>query len=110
MYAILQEGSRQYRVEPGERIWVDQRPLAPGDSIVFDRVLATVDGERCAIGRPHLAGARVEGRVVGPVKAPKLISHQYRRRKKSHVRKGHRQKYTVVEITAIQIGEAEGRS
>lgn len=103
MYAIIQDGAHQYKVQTGDRIWVAHRALAPGATLVFDRVLACGGEGGARIGTPRVPGAQVVAEVVGTVKAPKVVTHHYRRRKKSHVRRGHRQKALAVRIVEIKV-------
>lgn len=103
MYAIIQDGGHQYRVETGQRLRVEKRPVEAGATITFDQVcLFAGDGE-AKIGKPYLAGASVEAKVLrAEVKAKKVIGLKYRRRKNSQRRHGHRHQFTEVEITGIK--------
>ena len=105
MYAILKDGGHQYRVKSGDRIWVAARQADAGATLVFDQVLACGGAAEkdVRIGQPLVAGARVTAQVVGPVKGQKVMTHKYRRRKKSHVRRGHRQKALEVKILKIEL-------
>lgn len=105
MFAIIEDGSHQYRVSAGEKLTIDLREgLNPGDEIQFDRVLLASNGTGSAIGRPLLEGATVSAKVVEPMlKGPKLEIQKFRRRNNYRRHTGHRQKYTVVEITAINV-------
>ena len=101
-FAIFKRGSRQYRVEQGEKIVVDyQKSAKPGDTIEFDEVLQLIDGKTVKIGQPTVKGARVVARVIDHVKDDKVIAYKYIKRKDSHHIRGHREKYTLVEITGI---------
>lgn len=102
MYAICEDGSRQYRVEEGSLITVDYRDVKPGDSIEFGRVLMTHDGSVANIGAPHVAGAKVVGQVVGMPRV-KTVIQKFRRRKNSKRLKGHTQPFVQVKITSITI-------
>jgi large subunit ribosomal protein L21 len=102
MYAIIQDGGHQYRVEQGQKIRVQARPVVTGDTIVFDRVCLVGGGEGPRIGQPFVDGARVEGRVTcADVGGEKVYPAFYRVRKHSRRRRGHRQHYTEVQITSI---------
>lgn len=105
MFAIIEDGSHQYRVASGEKLTIDLREgVNPGDEITFDRVLLASNGEASAIGRPLVAGASVTAKVVDPMlKGPKLEIQKFRRRNNYIRHTGHRQKYTVVEITGINV-------
>lgn len=102
MYAIIEDGGRQYKVAPGDKIFVDTRDLAEGqETIEFDRVLAVGEGADARIGQPLVAGAKVVGRLEGKVKGEKLYIMKFRRRKNYRRTTGHRQKYLQVTINDI---------
>ena len=103
MYAIIEDGGKQYKVAPGDTVCVEQHDLAEGENeIEFDRVLFYRDEENTFIGQPLVKNAKVRARVIdAQAKGPKLYPMQYRRRKNSRRRIGHRQKYLAVEITEI---------
>jgi large subunit ribosomal protein L21 len=103
MYAVIQDGSRDYRVTEGEIVEVDLRKNAEaGEEIVFPRVLLVrKDDDEVLVGTPLVEGAEVKGTVQGTVKGEKLIAYKYKRRKGYHRKRGHRQKYTSVRITGI---------
>jgi large subunit ribosomal protein L21 len=105
MFAIIEDGSHQYRVEPGQSLTVDFRSEAnAGDTIEFDRVLLANGGGSSAVGRPTIEGATVTTEVITPeLKGKKLEIQKFRRRKNSRKHTGHRQKYTEVKITAINV-------
>jgi len=105
MFAIVEDGGRQFRVAAGETLTIDYRDGAkPGDAVQFDRVLLANGGAASTIGRPLIDGASVAAEVVDPeLKGPKLEIQKFRRRKNSKRHTGHRQKYTVVEIKSISV-------
>lgn len=104
MYAIIKDGGHQYRVENGRRLHVQLRDdVEKGAVVRFDQVCLIGGEGEPKVGKPFVAGASVEAKVVEPVrKARKVIILKYRRRKNSQRRNGHRQKFTEVEITAIK--------
>jgi len=105
MFAIFEDGSRQYRVQAGDRLEIDLRVSAKtGDSLSFDRVLAAGTDSSGRIGRPLIDGASVQAEVVDDeVRGRKLEIGKFRRRK-GHIRhNGHMQKYTQVRITGITV-------
>ncbi len=103
MYAIIEDGGKQYKVEAGQTLCVEMRTLADGQTeVIFDKVLLYRDGETALIGQPLVAGAKVVGKVNGQADGPKLYPTHFRRRKNSQSRIGHRQRYLEVEITDIQ--------
>jgi large subunit ribosomal protein L21 len=105
MFAIISDGSRQYRVQQGDTVLVDYREGAEkGHAIRFEQVLLANGGGSSAIGKPGISGALVEATVVNPeVKGIKLEIGKFRRRKNSRRHTGHRQKYTSVQITGITV-------
>ena len=102
MYAIIDAGGRQVRVEEGQELEVDYRDMAAGEEFKFDRVLAVSGGEGLKIGRPALESASVTAQVVGVVQGPKLTVQKMRRRKNYRRRTGHRGILTRVKITKIE--------
>jgi large subunit ribosomal protein L21 len=105
MFAIIEDGSRQYRIGNGDLLTVDYRAASnEGDSLTFDRVLLANAGGSSVIGQPVIDGASVTAEVVtGEFKGPKLEIQKFRRRKNSRRHTGHRQKHTVVRITGINV-------
>ena len=103
MYAVIQTGGKQYRVEPGQTVVVEKLPGDAGTKISFDEVLliSAGDGGAVTVGKPVIAGATVAGEIVGPVLGEKLTVFKFRRRKNYVRRTGHRQEYTAVKIAAI---------
>ena len=99
MFAIIQESGTQYKVSTGDLILIDQKGLDKGSEVQFDRVLF-VDGK---IGTPFVDGAKVMGVVKGNASGEKIYIQKFKRRKKYRRRTGHRQHYTQVEITAIDV-------
>ena len=83
MYAIIQDGARQFQVEPGQQLDIDYRDLSAGDEVKFDRVLAFRDDEGLKLGRPTLESATVTAKVVSAVRGPKLVVQKFRRRRTS---------------------------
>jgi len=102
MYAIIEDGSHQFRVSEGDRIRVDRRDGKAGDELVFSKVLL-LSGEsgNPLIGNPSLDGAQVVAKIVNQFQAKKIIIQKFRRRKNVRRRNGHRQPYTVVQITGV---------
>ncbi len=105
MYAVIQDGSRDYRVAEGDTVEVDLRKdAAAGDEIVFPRVLLVrKSDDEVLVGTPLVPGAEVKGTVQGNVKGEKLIAYKYKRRQGYHRKRGHRQQYTSVRITGISV-------
>ncbi len=105
MFAIIEEDGRQYKVKAGDRLQIDYRAASNvGDNIAFDRVLLANGGDDSVIGRPLIEGATVSATVLIPEeKGEKLEVQKLRRRKNSRRHTGHRQKYTVVSISEINV-------
>ena len=105
MFAIFEDGSRQYRVEPGTKLCVDFRNgIEAGATITFDRVLLANGGGASQVGAPLLGGATVTASVVRPeLKGQKLEIGKLRKRKNSRRHTGHRQKYTLVQVSGIDV-------
>lgn len=99
MYAIIQTGGKQYRVEKGDVIEVEL--LGQDDGAVEFNVLFHSDGKAVKIGTPNIDKCVVKGEVLGEIKGPKVIAFKYKRRKNYHRKVGHRQKYSRVKITDI---------
>jgi large subunit ribosomal protein L21 len=107
MYAIIEDGRRQLKVEEGQQLDVDYRDLPAGEEVTFDRVLAYRDEAGLRMGRPLLEAARVTARVVSVVQGPKLVVQKFRRRKTYRRRTGHRQLHTRVVIEKIAVGPSD---
>jgi large subunit ribosomal protein L21 len=100
MYAVFEDGSRQYRVSEGDVVRVDFRDVAKGERVQFDRVLLLQNGDDTNIGRPTVEGVRVVGEVVEHPSVKLYIQH-FRRRKNYRRLRGHRQHYTAVQVKHI---------
>jgi len=104
MYAVIETGGKQYRVEVGTELEVELLDVEPGKTITLERVLLVGDGADSSIGRPLVAGAEVSAEVVRQSRGEKLISFKYRPKARSRVKKGHRQELTVLRINDITFG------
>ncbi len=103
MYAVVETGSKQYRVTPGDTLEVELLDTAKGKEVIFDKVLLVADGDKVTVGQPTVAGAKVTADVVEARKAgDKVIAFKMRRREGYHRTIGHRQKLTLVKIKNIQ--------
>jgi large subunit ribosomal protein L21 len=100
MYAVFKTGSKQYRVETGDKLRVEKLPGGVGDAVTFDDVLL-VSGEALKLGKPTVSGAKVEAKIVSQSLGPKIIIFKFRRRKNYRRKRGHRQPFTALEITNI---------
>ena len=104
MYAVIETGGKQYRVEVGTELEVELLDVEPGQSITLDRVLLVADGAESAVGTPIVDGAAVEAEVVGATRGDKVIAFKYQPKARRRVKKGHRQDLTVLRIADIRLG------
>jgi large subunit ribosomal protein L21 len=100
MYAIIQTGGKQYRVEEGQAIYIEKLNAEAGAEVSFDQVLL-VGGDSVKVGSPLVSGATVTGTVEKHGKQKKIIVYKYRAKKDSKTKQGHRQPYTKVVINKI---------
>lgn len=101
MYAVIETGGKQYRVEPGDIIDIERLPGAE-DEVTFDRVLLVGGGDEVRIGRPTVDGAQVKAQRLGDVRAPKVLVFKRKKRKGYRRKNGHRQDLNRVRIQDIQ--------
>jgi len=107
MYAVIETGGKQYRVELGNEIEVERLDVEAGNTIQLERVLLVADGDDTTIGRPLVQGAMVSADVLRQDRGEKLIVFKYGPKTRRRVKKGHRQELTVLRIADIAFG---GRS
>ena len=100
MYAIIETGGKQYVVEAGDKIRVEKLDVKEGDNVTFDKVLF-VSGDEPEVGAPYVDGAKVEAKVLAQGKAKKVVVYKYKSKKNERKKNGHRQPYTLVEISGI---------
>ena len=100
MYAVIETGGKQYKVEQGDVVFIEKLNVEAGDAVTFDKVLV-VGGDDLKVGAPYVEGATVTANVVKNGKDKKIIVYKYKPKKGYHKKQGHRQPYTKVEITAI---------
>ena len=103
MYAVIETGGKQYRVEVGTEVEVELLDASAGETVTLDRVLLVADGDEASIGRPLVAGASVSAEVVRQDRAPKVISFKYRPKARRRVKKGHRQDFLLLRITDVML-------
>jgi len=101
MYAVIETGGKQYRVEVGTELQVELLDAEAGDAVQLERVLLVADGDTAAIGRPIVANASVAAEVVRRERGEKTISFKYRPKARRRVKKGHRQELMVLRISDI---------
>jgi large subunit ribosomal protein L21 len=105
MYAVIESGGKQHRVELGSEIQVDRLDVQPGDSINLERILLVADGDDATIGQPVVDGATVSAQVLGQDRGPKLIVFKYKPKARSRVKNGFRAELTTLRITDIAFGD-----
>jgi len=104
MYAIMQSGGLQFKVEEGEKLKIPKIEAKPGDKITFDKVLLiSREKKEPLIGMPYLEDAKITAEVLSTGKGEKITVYKFKRRVKYRRKKGHRQEYTEVKIKKINI-------
>src|SRR5258708_31165249 len=102
MYAVLETGSKQYRVSAGDTLEIERLEVEAGKPVTFDRVLMVNDEGKVTFGSPTIASATIEADVVSHIRGEKKIAFKMKRRKGYHKTIGHRQELTVVKIKEIK--------
>lgn len=102
MYAVVNTGGKQYKVQKGETLRIEKIPGEVGAQVTFDKVLMVADGENVRVGQPLLEKAAVLASIVEQDKAKKIIVFKYKRRKRYRRKQGHRQPYTAIRIDGIE--------
>lgn len=101
MYAVIETGGKQYRVQEGDKIFVEKLEANAGDVINFDKVLLVSGDGNTKVGKPFVEGVTVTGNVLAQGKAKKIIVFKYKAKKDYRKKQGHRQPYTKIEIGKI---------
>ncbi len=101
MYAIIETGGKQYRVEEGDTIDVELLRSEAGSKVEFTNVLFLNTGSASKVGTPYVAKSVVQGEMLQEAKGPKVIAYKYKQRKPYRRKVGHRQRYSRVKITEI---------
>lgn len=101
MYAVIETGGKQYRVQEGDVISVEKLGLVEGEEYTFDKVLLISDGKSVKAGTPYVKDATVVATTIEEAKAPKVVVYKYKPKKGFHKKNGHRQPYTKLQIKAI---------
>ena len=102
MYAVIETGSKQYRVAAGDRLEIERLPIEAGQPVTFDRVLLVNSDGKVTVGSPTVANASILADVVEHIRGEKKIAFKMKRRKGYHKTIGHRQELTVVKIKEIR--------
>ena len=103
MYAVIESGGKQHRVAPGEDVALEKLAGEVGDTISFDKVLLTSDGDNVSVGKPYLENVTVEGHISLHDRQRKIIVFKYKKRKNYRRKRGHRQHFTLVRIDDIKV-------
>ena len=101
MYAVIKTGGKQYRVETGNKIKIEQVPAEIGSEFITNQILMLADGDKISIGKPLVNGAMVKATILGQGRHDKVRIFKMRRRKHYQKHQGHRQNYTEIQITSI---------
>lgn len=102
MYAVIETGGKQYRVEKDSVLYIEKLDVEVGDTVTFDKVLLVKNGDETKVGSPLVESARVTGKVVKHGKGKKIIVFKYKPKKNYKRKKGHRQPFTQVVIQNIE--------
>jgi large subunit ribosomal protein L21 len=101
MYAIIESGGKQYRVEKGDTIDIELLDSPENGKVEFKNVLFVHNGSAVKVGTPNVVKGLVQGELLQEVRGPKVVSFKYKKRKNIRKKKGHRQRYSRVKITDI---------
>ena len=101
MYAVVQTGGKQYKVQPGEEVQVELLPAEVGATVELDRVLLIGEDDNLQVGDPTVVGARVVAEVVAQEKGDKIIVMRYKSKVRYKKKTGHRQRLTRLRVTDI---------
>ncbi len=111
VFAIVENGGKQYRAVEGEILEVDFQPLESGKKVILDKVLLLVNDQGTQVGTPLLENVKVETTVAGSFKGPKVVIFNYRPKQRYRVKTGHRQQYLRLMVNAISYpGKSEKKS
>lgn len=101
MYAVIETGGKQYKVEAGDVVFVEKLGVENGGEVVFDKVIAVSDENGVRVGAPYVEGATVNAKVIKNGKGKKITVMTYKPKKNAKRKLGHRQPYTKIEISAV---------
>lgn len=104
MFAVIQSGGKQYTVKKGQKLEVEKIEAKEGDTVILDRVLLVNNENKVEIGTPLVSGATVKAKVLGQVKADKIVVFKMKPKKRYQKTQGHRQQLTALEIIEITVG------
>ncbi len=101
MYAVIETGGKQYRVQEGDVLFVEKLDAVEGDNISFDKVLVMSNEGQVTVGKPYVENATVEASVIDQGKAKKIIVFKYKAKKNYRKKQGHRQPFTKIKVGKI---------
>jgi len=101
MYAVVETGGKQYRVQKDDVLKVELLEGEPGDEVVFDKVLMKGEDDSVEIGKPYISGASVKAEILGFGRSDKILVFRYKSKKNERKLKGHRQYYAEIRITEV---------
>jgi len=104
MYAVIESGGKQHRVQTGDILKLEKLDIATGETVDFERVLMIADSDNVSVGAPYVTAGRVSAEVLNHGRADKIRIIKFRRRKHYRRQMGHRQWFTAVKIIAISAG------
>ena len=103
MYAIIETGGKQYKVEAGDVVFIEKLDVEADSEVVFDKVIAVAGDDGIKVGAPYVAGATVAAKVLKNGKAKKVIVYKMHPKKGYRRKQGHRQPYTKIQIETISL-------
>lgn len=103
MLAVIKTGGKQYKVSPGDKIKIEKLETKEGEIINFSEILLIEKNKKIEIGTPFIKDAKVEAKVLEQGKGEKITIYKYKPKKRYHKKMGHRQPYTEIEITKIEV-------
>jgi len=101
MYAIIETGGKQYKVQAGDSIYIEKLEVEADSEVIFDKVIAVGADDGIKVGAPYVKGATVKAKAIKNGKAKKITVFTYKPKKNEKRKMGHRQPYTKVEIAEI---------
>lgn len=102
MYAVIETGGKQYRVQEGDTVFIEKLGEDEGQDVTFDKVVAVNRDDGFVAGTPYIDGAKVSAKILKNGKSKKIIVFKYKAKKNYHNKQGHRQPYTKVQIEKIE--------
>jgi large subunit ribosomal protein L21 len=103
MEVIIKQGKDQFRIKENDEILIDKLNLEPKSKIIIDRVLACINNDKIDLGVPYLENIKVHAEVLEDVKGDKVINFKYKPKKNYHRTVGHRQQYSKIKISKIEL-------